>query len=432
MAHGRIGPDIVMTIRYAGASEIRSVTDHELNRTADGSSAIDPDRTPLNEILHGPRTQQEAVQKMWSDGVRKPTAQAEDPYVQMVLSASPEHFRDEGQGPGEWNEERLAVWKAQTMDWLKAEYGSDLAHVSLHLDEDTPHMHVLVIPTYERKTRRPSRRKKSGETPEDFAKRLAEWEADGGSTRTAGRSSSPYWSRMWCRLEARKSYHREMEKLGLGYGKDFVGQDENSPQRKATGTWVREQAALLAEREAELDKRQDEIAAREARADVVMTGALALIEDVRNDSVYRDAAGNLVAASRERIAPAFPELKAATNAAADAGMASRARGAELKAGQAKLKDERDRLDQRETILRKSVQLFETLVIDVAKKLGATMGRTVAMTLDNIKAALAAPPSEPEVSVHDQVEAARKAALAKRSARAEQPGPKADGLDGPGF
>lgn len=431
MAHGRPGPDIVMTIRYAGASEIRSVTDHEINRTTDGSSAIDPARSHLNEILHGPKTQQEAVQKMWADGVRPPAKQAEDPYVQIVLSASPEYFREEGQGPGEWSQDKLDAWKAETIAWLKAEYGDDLAHVSMHLDEDTPHMHVLVIPTYARKARKPSRRKKSGETEAEFAERLTAWEADPGSTRTAGRSSSPYWSRMWCRLEARKSYHRALEKLGLGYGKDFVGVDEPSPEHKTTRQWVREQAALLAEREADLDKRQDEIEAMSARADVVMTGALALVEDVKNDAIYRNAEGKLVAASREKIAPAFPELWPATNAAADAGTALRARSAELKAGQAELKDDRDKLDHRETILRKSVQLFETLVVDVAKRLGATVGRTAAMTLDNIKVALA-PPPEPEVSVLDQIEAAR----SKRSAPAEQARPKTDGGDGlddgPGF
>lgn len=259
MAHDRDGPDIVMTIRYAGASEIRAVTEHELNRTSDGSSAIDPARTHLNEVLHGPQTQQEAVQKMWADGVRKPTKQAEDPFVQIVLSASPEHFRDEGQGPGQWNEAKLKAWKDATMKWLRKEYGADLVHASLHLDEDTPHIHVLIVPTYSRKSRKPSRRKKSGETEAEFAERLAAWEADPGSTRTAGRSSSPYWSRMWCRLEARKSYHRALAKLGLGYGKDFVGVDEPSPEHKTTGKWVREQAAALADREAALDKREAEL-----------------------------------------------------------------------------------------------------------------------------------------------------------------------------
>ena len=53
MAHGRLGPDIVMNIRYAGGSEIRSVSVHQKKRTPDGSSAIDSTRSKLNEVLKG-------------------------------------------------------------------------------------------------------------------------------------------------------------------------------------------------------------------------------------------------------------------------------------------------------------------------------------------------------------------------------------------
>jgi len=201
----------------------------------------------MNEILHGPKSQQEALEKLWADGVRKPTQQAEDPYVQMVLSASPSFFRSEGQGPGEWDPEKLKAWQDKTLAWLKKEYGKDLVHVSLHLDEDTPHMHVLIVPTYERKSRKPSRRAKQGETEDDFAVRLAKWEKVGASTRTAGRSSSDYWSKMWCRRDARLSYHEDMKALGLGYGRDFVGENEPSPEHKVTGRWVREEAARLAD-----------------------------------------------------------------------------------------------------------------------------------------------------------------------------------------
>lgn len=415
MAHGRDGPDIVMTIRYAGASEIRAVTDHEINRSVDGSSAIDPVRTHLNEILHGPSTQQEAVQEMWSQGVRKPTAQAEEPFVQIVLSASPQYFREEGQGPGEWDQEKLDQWKVETLSWLKGEYGDDLAHASLHLDEDTPHMHVLVVPTYSRKTRKPSRRKKSGETDAEFAHRLDEWENSPGSIRTAGRSSSDYWSRMWCRLEARKSYHKSMVSLGLGYGKDFAGLDEDSPQRKATGKWVREQAAALAEREAVLAKREAEVSAKSDRVDVLTVGTLALIDDMKTSSIYRDDAGEITSRNRKLIEAALPELNSVVNAAADVGTV-------ILKDRSAIKSERADLERRESILGKSVQLFETLVSHITQRLGVSTGRTVKMSLRNIKAALASTP-EPKISALDQMEEARRL----KSSIPEEPGP-----DGPGL
>jgi hypothetical protein len=252
MAHGRISPDIVMTIRYAGASQIQAVSHHEENRTKDGTSAIDEDRTHLNRILHGPGTQQEAVDDFWdAQGVKRPAQQSETPFVQMVLSASPEYFRTPEQGAGEWHAAKLRDWQRQTMSWLNSEYGRDLAHVSLHLDEDTPHMHVLVIPTYDKKPRRPGRKKRN-ETTEEFEARKASVET-APMIRVAGRSSNSYWKKAWCRRIARQSYHASVKHLGLGYGKDFIGDDEPSPKRKETGTWVREQAAMIRDEKAQIE-----------------------------------------------------------------------------------------------------------------------------------------------------------------------------------
>ncbi|WP_207472239.1 plasmid recombination protein [Paracoccus fontiphilus] len=264
MAHGRIGPDIVMTVRYVGASEIRALTEHELHRTPDGTSAIDPLRTHLNQVLHGPRTQTEAVAQTWASGVRPPAKQAERPYVQMVLSASPELFRRGAElQPGQWDQAVLDDWLERTMTWLRQEYGDDLVHASLHLDEDTPHIHVLVIPTYPKTARAPGRRKR-GETPEEFEerKRIAAQTV----TRAAGRASSAYWSKPFVRRDARKSYHAAMQPLGLGYGRDFVGEATGEKaQPKTTGKWVREQAAELRDRAADLNKRERQLASREVR-----------------------------------------------------------------------------------------------------------------------------------------------------------------------
>lgn len=250
MAHGRTGPDIVMTIQYAAASDIRAVSDHELNRTPDGSSAIDPARSHLNRVLVGPRTQQQALDALWAAGVRPPTAQAEAPYVQIVLSASPSYFRAPEQGPGQFDGEKTAAWEQATLDWLRQEYGEDLVHASMHLDEDTPHMHVLVVPTYKKAGRRPGRRKRH-ETEDDFEERK---EAAASTTiRTVGRSSNAYWSQPFARRSARQSYHQAMQPLGLGYGRDFVEEGAPSPRRKLTGTWVKEQAAELAAEAARLE-----------------------------------------------------------------------------------------------------------------------------------------------------------------------------------
>ena len=265
MAHDRSGPDVVMNIRYAGVSEIRAVTDHEIHRTPDGPSAIDPTRSHLNRVLHGPSTQQQAVELMWKKGVRPPAAQSESPYVQTVVSASASFFHahdDEGQIV--LDQDKIDLWVKETMTWLESEYGADLAHVSLHLDETTPHLHVLIVPTYTRKSRQPSRRSKSGETVQDFEVRLEAWKKSSDGVRTAGRSSSEYWSKIWCRRDARKAYHAAVEHLGLGYGRDFVEEGQPSPEHILTGMWVRQQAADFASSSVKLSADLERVKAERA------------------------------------------------------------------------------------------------------------------------------------------------------------------------
>lgn len=267
MAHGREGPDIVMNTRYAGASEVRAVSVHEKKRTPDGVSAIDPERKHLNKVVIGPATQQEALEGLWASGVAAPAKQSESPYVQMVISAGPSFFRPDGQGPGQWDESRLQAWRVKTEQWLKDEYGADLVHLSLHLDEDTPHYHALIVPTYEKRPRVPGKRKR-GETEEAFkARRKAAQDAFG--VRAAGRSSCEQWARPYARMHARKSYHRAVQSLGLGYGRDFVEEGLPPPEHRTTGQWVREQAA-----EAKVSKEEAKASKEETTAFMEETKAL--------------------------------------------------------------------------------------------------------------------------------------------------------------
>ena len=404
MAHGRIGPDIVMTTRYVGVSEIRSVSEHELNRTPDGSSAIDPLRSHLNQVLHGPRTQTEAVAQMWSSGVRPPAKQAERPFVQMVLSASPEFFRRDGLGPGEWDEDALASWLERTMTWLRQEYGDDLAHVSLHLDEDTPHVHVLVIPTYEKAARKPGRPKR-GESIEDFEARKSAV-VEQGTTRTAGRASSPYWSRPFARRDARKSYYAAVQPLGLGYGRDFVGErDGDKPQPKTTGKWVREQAAALRDREIALDRREADLARREAetskislKAAAVVAGAEALAVEIAAGTVRRDVAGKIKLSNVAVIRPALPELAPAIRAAADA--------------QAKLDADRVEVDRKSEEIGRAHKVLDRVAGWMARRFKVQLPAGLWDALDvlenaarpRVRIAASEPAQEPSVAAQEPVEA----------------------------
>lgn len=332
---------IVMNVRYAGRREVDGMAYHELNRSEDGYSAIDASRSHLNKVLHGPATQSEALEQLFEAGVRPPTKQAETPYVQMTLSASPEYFRGPDGEPGTWDQDKLDAWTERTMSWLRDEYGEDLAHVSLHLDEVTPHMHVLVVPTYDRKPRMPGRQKR-GETSEQFLQRkLAAATAE--PVRTVSRSSNETWKKQWCRRDARISYAKEMAHLGLDYGKDYVGTGEKSPEHKTTRKWVREQSRELAEARVAVEdykKQISETANRYVRKEKMklqfrdaeldrIDGKLCRLEDY-HDRFYSHAERILGAVAREM--------------GIDAAMDGRE---QLKAIYSELKDSREKLIERE-------------------------------------------------------------------------------------
>lgn len=57
--------------------------------------------------------------------------------VEMILSASPEYFKDQA---------ALDKWVDKNLTWLKSQYGDNCVNAVLHLDEQTPHIHVFIVP----------------------------------------------------------------------------------------------------------------------------------------------------------------------------------------------------------------------------------------------------------------------------------------------
>jgi flagellar biosynthesis/type III secretory pathway protein FliH len=247
--------DLVFNIRPASWSSIRQMNQHETNRDPDGTSAIDPARSHLNRILVGPATQGAAIKALVAEGVKRPAAQAEAPFLQIVVSASPAYFRpSDPDAKGIWDPRRLKMFEQQTMAWLQKEFGRDLIHVSFHGDEDTPHYHVLVAPTYDKKPRRPGRRKRN-ETEDEFeARKLA---AESGETvRTIGRSSHATISQRGSYERLRRSYASRLALLDIGYGNQRA---PDAPAPKTTAKWVKEEAKRLADERRQLADDREEV-----------------------------------------------------------------------------------------------------------------------------------------------------------------------------
>lgn len=116
----------------------------------------------LNEEVEGLRKTR--GKKAAAERLRKGPAQPWDgknakPWTELVLSASPGWFRNPGQGPGQWNEARMEAFAERAEAVLRERFGDDLIHLSLHLDEETPHLHAAVLPTIEKRSKRRGRQR---------------------------------------------------------------------------------------------------------------------------------------------------------------------------------------------------------------------------------------------------------------------------------
>jgi len=248
--------DLVFNIRPASASRISAMDRHENDRTKDGSSAIEPGRSHLNKTLHGNSNGPlAALEELYASGVRKPSKQAESPYLQIVAGASPAYFRPgDPEARGTWDEARLRALQNRTLSWLRAEFGDDLVHASIHLDEDTPHIHALVAPTYERKKRVPGRRRKNEAEKDFLERRRAAQEAPG--ERTVGRASHPELSQPGSFKRLRESLSISVSDLGIDYGQDRL---LGAPGNMTTREWVSREAVKLKKKSDNLDARQSEL-----------------------------------------------------------------------------------------------------------------------------------------------------------------------------
>ena len=66
---------------------------------------------------------------------------------EVVLSASPGYFRPGRESiGGVFDPDRTKAWARITLAWAKRQWPDQLASAVLHLDEQTPHIHLLVVP----------------------------------------------------------------------------------------------------------------------------------------------------------------------------------------------------------------------------------------------------------------------------------------------
>ena len=109
---------------------------------------IDPERTPLNEILVGSGDVVEDVRGRLNHVGMTPKPN-QVVAREVLLSASSTHFAGDGftGRHGSFQPDRLEQWKNRTVEFLRQEFGDNLCTVVLHVDESVPHIHAWVTTT---------------------------------------------------------------------------------------------------------------------------------------------------------------------------------------------------------------------------------------------------------------------------------------------
>lgn len=128
------------------APTLGAATAHNHRTSAVEKVNIDGTRTPLNQVLKGVGTVQERVAaklKGLAGKVRKDAVVA----VELVLSASPEWFDGLTKDRAALHRHpKFREWSKASLAWARAEFGQNIVDVALHMDESSPHMHVLAVP----------------------------------------------------------------------------------------------------------------------------------------------------------------------------------------------------------------------------------------------------------------------------------------------
>lgn len=67
--------------------------------------------------------------------------------IELLLTSGPEFFNEIEKDRAKLSKNpRFLDWVQKTLDWAKKEFGGNLVDATLHMDESTPHMHLMAVP----------------------------------------------------------------------------------------------------------------------------------------------------------------------------------------------------------------------------------------------------------------------------------------------
>lgn len=122
------------------------------NRIGYQSKNIDPDRTWANELLIGTTHLSSDIKKRLKDVGVKPARKDAVVCREAVLTTSPEFWGDDwkGQLKSALFRKKLDLWVKQSLKYFTDKHGLNVVQATLHMDETTPHIHIMFVPLIEK------------------------------------------------------------------------------------------------------------------------------------------------------------------------------------------------------------------------------------------------------------------------------------------
>jgi len=298
---------ILRVERIKTYKDVDGATQH--GRRADSGTHYDPARTALNRHWLGTERVAEPVD--WGRAIEDAV---HDQHLhvrgngavaaELLLAASPEFFIGED---GEIDAEKLDRWVEANLAWLHRRFPGMVLAVRLDLDESAPHLAVLLLPIYEKKTRRKTQRAVSyrkvfcGANKAETAARMIEFQDDYagamaplGLQRGVPKAITGREHLTHQQYVARRIREDDERRQALAEA-ETVAEQAAEHQRQALEATRR---AWLAEARANERLREAEVSARAAEARLRKVEAMMKAERAKLDKLERSLA---------RVAAEFPE-----------------------------------------------------------------------------------------------------------------------------
>lgn len=103
---------------------------------------IDKDRKHLNRCFMGEGLA-DRIDALLPEKIRKDAVVS----VELLVTSGPEFFDEIEKDRVKLSANpRFIQWVQKTLDWAKKEFGGNLVDATLHMDESTPHIHLMTVP----------------------------------------------------------------------------------------------------------------------------------------------------------------------------------------------------------------------------------------------------------------------------------------------